>query len=137
MRNARDGVGVGVFVATLYTAFVVLVYALNGSRPFAELGVSLRGVIATYYAGGLLGGAVLGALWPRARSRVEGTLIGILVALVVVMGAGVTMYGYPSSWTSASWIGVLSSGLVLGAGGANMFWSDRSYRGPPPPRRTP
>jgi len=95
MRSAREGVALGVAMATLYSAWVALVYALNGSRPFVEVGVTLPVVIAVYYAGGVLGGAVAGTLWPRARSRVQATLVGVLVAVVVTIGAGVAMYGYP------------------------------------------
>jgi hypothetical protein len=123
MHSAREGVVLGLSMATLYSAWVVFVYALNGSRPFVELGVTLPGVIAVYYAGGALGGAIAGTLWPRARSRLHATLVGILVAFVVMIGAGVAMYGYPSHWTAATWLGLLSTGLVLGAAGANLCWS--------------
>jgi hypothetical protein len=132
MRSAREGVAIGVIAATLYSAWVVLVYALNGSRPFVELGVTLPTVVGVYYAGGVLGGAIMGVLWPRARSRLEATLVGMLIALVVVMGAGVAMYGYPSNWPSASWGGVLSTGVVLGTIGANVFWEGPGRRRHPP-----
>jgi hypothetical protein len=128
MHSAREGIVVGVIMATLYSAFVVVVYAVNGSRPFVEHGVTLPGVIAAYYAGGVFAGALLGTLWPRVRSRLEAMLVGILGAFVVVMAAGVAMYGYPSSWNDASWISILFTALAFGILGANMFWSGQRQR---------
>ena len=56
----RNGVIFGLIMATLFSAYVAILFLFRGNAPFRANDVTLLGVIGAYYASGLLGGAVVG-----------------------------------------------------------------------------
>ena len=79
-RDIAWGMIGGAALAGYYTLVAGLIYLFKGAAPFAASGVSFIGTLAAYWAGGLIGGIVVGVLAPYARNRLGAMGIGILVA---------------------------------------------------------
>jgi hypothetical protein len=82
-RNIRLCVAIGLAVAVLFSAFVVVLVAVKGGSVLEGYDTTLRTVVATYLAGGLVGGAIVGALLPIGRRWYGAMLLGYIGALPV------------------------------------------------------
>jgi hypothetical protein len=49
-------------MATIYTLYVIGLYFFRGSVPFDAMRISLGAVILAYFAAGIVGGTIVGAL---------------------------------------------------------------------------
>jgi hypothetical protein len=94
-RRVLLGIVWGTSFASLYSAYVVVVATVSGSPAFAKDGVTLQGVVLTYFAGGVVAGAIVGVLLPLRRSFIGAIVIGIAAALPVIAGILFTMLGMP------------------------------------------
>jgi hypothetical protein len=108
--------------------YAIVLYALRGQAPFEAIGTSLGQVIASYFAGGILGGAMVGVLWPLARHREGAIVIGIVTAFVVVAAARFASVGSFARWSSDIWVGTIIAAVLLGGLAANFFWNAHHSR---------
>jgi hypothetical protein len=109
-------------MATLYSLYVLVVYAFHGNEPLASNGVSLLGIIGAYYAGGITGGIVVGLLLPLAQWRAGATVIGIAAAFFVFLGIGVAVDGVHNLAKPSSYLDALVIATLVGGVAANMVW---------------
>jgi len=107
----RLGVIVGLAIAALYCAYVVVLFIVRGDAPFDKHNVSLRVVLATYVVSGVLGGIAYGVLHPLAGSLFGRAVLGVLIATLVFSGITVATHGLPSHWGRTVW----QQPLILGA----------------------
>ena len=129
MQRSRDvlwGVTYGVLYACAYSALVTLVYLADGGAALRKYNTSLVYVVGSYFFGGITGGVVLGLVRSRVTSRTRAMLFGVLIALPVVLGFGLVMYGTPVSWSKARWIAVGLTTLMFGLAGGAITWQQRS-----------
>jgi RsiW-degrading membrane proteinase PrsW (M82 family) len=124
-RNVLWGVKAGLFFASFYSLFVLLLYAFRGEEPSESKGVSLLAVVVTYFIGGVLGGAIVGLLRPFTRERWGAIVVGMIAALPVVLGFSFAMYGSIATWEGSTWGGTLLTTVVLGTIGALAWWEPR------------
>jgi hypothetical protein len=98
-RNVRWGVTGGLEIAAVYCAWVLVVYALRGPRPFERQGVTLTTVLAFYVGAGAAAGALVGLLRPLApRGEGSAYAVGLLAGVPVAIGAALCTRGLPSGW---------------------------------------
>jgi hypothetical protein len=128
MTNIRTGVIAGLVIASFYSLYVLLLYAIRGAAPFESSGVTLGGVIAAYYGGGLTAGAIVGILWPLLRWRLGATIVGIVAAFSVFLGIGLATEGYFDRWTTRTWETVIVLGTLFGVICSNIVWRRSSQK---------
>ncbi|HEY9514328.1 MAG TPA: hypothetical protein VIQ74_01520 [Gemmatimonadaceae bacterium] len=126
IRNIKRCVAMGVGLAVLYSLWVLFVYAMSGPAPFEDIGLSLAAVVSFYFAMGILGGTIVGLLWPLARWRVGAFAISITVALMMALSVLVMLDGNPVDWDPRNWILVPVLTLGFGLAFGNSLWNAAS-----------
>ena len=86
--DIRSSVVMGLWFATAFSAFVLVMAVLRGSTKYEDLG-GLRTwqIVAFYYVAGAVGGIVHGLLKPT-RSRYLGKYLTAYLLLFLVYGGG-------------------------------------------------
>ncbi|MFL5607837.1 MAG: hypothetical protein ACJ8AD_15405 [Gemmatimonadaceae bacterium] len=112
----------GGIMATMFSAWVAVVYLAGGPRVFSAMGTSLHAVVLCYYVAGIAGGALVGLLLPLAGTLGGRMLVGSVAALVVGISAQTTLSGAIWHWdrttlVSTTVLAVLM-GMILGPVGA-------------------
>ena len=110
-RNLGKGIGLGLFVATGFTAWVTFLRLAVGTAPFDRLETTYAQVVQVYYAGGLAGGFLRGLLWPLRRSVVGSALLGVVGVFPMYYGFAIQQ-SPRSEWFSGN---TLATALVLSA----------------------
>jgi hypothetical protein len=121
-RNLRTGVTGGMYFALAYSAFVILMYLVNGSRAFDKHGTTLGKIIAAYVISGIGGGLIVGLMLPLAKNKLGRTFLGIVVGVFVFFWITMTYAGPPTRWGDAEWFSCITSGVILGAICSNGLW---------------
>lgn len=124
LSNLGWGVRLGLVFATLYSLYVAVLFVIVGSEPFDKRHTSVLTVIATYFLGGIIGGAVVGAMRPHTHARFAAILVGIVAAFFVVFGILVASQGLLWRWTGGAWFSLAFASVFLGSFGDNMFWKN-------------
>lgn len=101
--NLRTGVVGGLALASIYSAYTVVLFALHGEAPFRKNETSLGVVIATYYTAGFLGGAVVGLLMRFSKSAFGMLLIGVAAAFVFFFCVASAVDGPFWRWDGEVW----------------------------------
>ena len=120
--RVRLGMFYGTGMATLNTIFVLLRYSSSGPGLFERNGVSIGGIVAAYYVGGILGGAVVGLLWQFLRSRLGATVTGMAAAFPGMTAITLASRGPFSQWNTTDWWGCLFGAVLIGGLTANFVW---------------
>ena len=114
-RNLRRGVTFGLVLATACSAWALVASLLAGSAtvgpPGAEIHVAT--LVAAYYAGGLLCGAVAGLLLPLGRSPVGAAVGGAAAALPLYAAMYVARRGMALP-TGADLAAVITAAMIVG-----------------------
>jgi hypothetical protein len=113
----------GVTLAVLYALYAVVLYVFRGQAAFDAVGATLAQVIASYFAGGILGGVAVGLLWPLSRHREGAIVIGIVTAFIIFSAVRFASVGSFTRWTSDIWASTIIAAVLLGGLVANFFWS--------------
>src|SRR2546426_11024828 len=91
----REGLKIGLFIATCYSVVVLLSRLLLGPGAFHRFGISWLAIIAVYYVALPIGGLAFGALSPYRLNPVGAMARGFLfvlpvyVAFTTLIGLGV------------------------------------------------
>ena len=112
--NTRVGLILGLIMATLYSAYAVALFLLQGSDPFSKQETSIQAVLLAYYAAGALGGSAVGALSPLARSWPGRTLVGIVAAVIVVFCVLTSTDGPFWLWRRSEWQALAVLSIIFG-----------------------
>ena len=75
-RNVRTCVKIGLGIGVLFSLYVVVAYAVTAGSILDGYGTTLPVVLATYLGGGIVGGAIVGALLPLGRRWYGAMLVG-------------------------------------------------------------
>lgn len=115
LHRCRTGVGFGLVLASIYSAYVIVVFVASDGAVFERRGLSLGSTLLTYLAGGIVGGILYGVLAPLARWRFGAFMVGYIVAIPVCLGAAVALpdvdFGSRVTWFALA-IAPLAGGIV-------------------------
>lgn len=99
LERALRGIKWGLMFASVLSLFVTAVYLFGGSAPFSAKGVTWAQVVLLYFAGGIVGGALVGLLLPLASTTTLGAgFVGWLASIPI--GAGGAMLVSGPVWSS-------------------------------------
>lgn len=127
------GVGWGLAFALVYIAFVLLLYAVRGTVPFERHQVTLPGVIATYFAGALTAGTIVGMMRPLTATRLGAIVTGAIAAVPVYLGFGIAVDGWFTAWSADEWSTVWGLAPLMGGTLGYLQWKQsRAERDHPP-----
>lgn len=110
----RVGAWYGFVFACFYALYSVGLYLVHGARPFAANDTTLRAALAAYFVGGVVAGAIVGALQPLTRSRVGAMFVYSVAAFFVFLSIAAAADGIYHIW----WTGCLIAGIVFGTVGS-------------------
>lgn len=113
VRDVRWGIAHGFGFAVLYSIFAVILYLLRRGA-FDRHGTSLGAVLSLYFAAGVVGGALVGALRPLTRSRLGSMVVGVVAMTPVFLGVGILLFGPFSGWGEDNWVPMLLGAVILG-----------------------
>ncbi len=82
-RTVRGWVTRMLVVATIFSVYVVVQSLVTDGRSLRAHGISLPGIIAFYYLGGLFVGVAVGLINPYLKTRAAGALAGFFIALPI------------------------------------------------------
>jgi hypothetical protein len=123
---ARIWVGIrwGLAIATLLSAWVTIVAVAGNPDAFTRVGVTYRGVVTAYYAGGIVAGAIGGALLPLRRTFAGAALVGTIAAFPVWVGFWFVSEGAPGRWERGDWYGIALFSVAFGIVGGRLMRKD-------------
>lgn len=107
------GARFGFLIGAMLSVLALLAYLLGGQDVFRGLHTSLGVVIAADIGGGVLLGALVGALRPLAGSRVGAGVLGFVCGLLAGALIRVARDGL-GPWTGGDWFVVLTFAAALG-----------------------
>jgi hypothetical protein len=122
--RVRVGIRWGLVMATVFSAWVTVVAVTGSADAFTKVGVTYRAVVAAYYAGGIVAGAIGGALLPLRRTFPGAALVGTVAALPVWMGIWFVSEGSPWRWQSGDWYGIALFSVVFGIAAGRLMRKD-------------
>lgn len=102
-RDVGESVIYAIILASVYAIFATAVFAVSGSEAFTQHGTTLPQVLLTYYSSAIVGGTVVGLLWPWRRTMLGSITIRILVAAIAFFCIQVTSKGPFWRWNSVQW----------------------------------
>jgi hypothetical protein len=117
-NNIRKSVTVALIMATLYSAYVLLLFLVSGSAPFDNHGTTVQAVVLTYYVVGAAGGLVVGVMLPLTRSWLGGIGVGIVAAFIVFFGFYVITEGPFWRWEQEVWLSLGIAAAIFGVAGS-------------------
>ena len=109
----------GLAVGVAYAAFAVAIFVLGAGGRSGHPGRELALVLALYLGGGVVGGAIVGLLWPIVADSVLGEgVVGAVAIFPLVAGYLVWEHGWFPASTSGEWmVALVTSALLGGLGG--------------------
>ncbi len=114
------GLGLGLAIATGFAIWITFLRLSAGARPFDRLDTTYSATVALYYAGGSVGGLVIGLLWPLRRWPWGSALLGMLGVFPLYFGVELTKSRPSEAWTVDNL--ATSAFLAFLVGGALGIW---------------
>ncbi len=121
LKDLRWGVAWGLAYAVIFCLFAAIVALANGSTYFGKYNLSLVQVSSLYLVGGLIAGALVGALRKYTDHAVGAMMVGLVAAVVVLMVFQISSDGNPARWRMRDWNDILIGSLV-GPAAALIRW---------------
>jgi hypothetical protein len=129
-KNIASGIGIGLFIATGFTAWVTLLRLTVGTEPFERNDTTYEDVVQVYYAGGLLGGLFVGLLWPLHRWVLGSAVLGIVGMFPMYYGFAI-QHSPSSEWLSADKLVTgLALSIIVGSAVGTGVWLSEHPHGP-------
>jgi hypothetical protein len=125
VADIRWGIGWGLWIATGFSAIVLVLAGFRGSTDYPELGLSTGSIILIYFGLGLIAGCILGLLRPFTRTKSGGFFVGWLIGSLVYGGAGLMIKGVTLLMIPVAVILGLAVGGTLGYQTVGKRKSDR------------
>jgi hypothetical protein len=119
-QRVRQGVLFGMAMAVFYSVFVSGIYLVRGPDYLDSYDAALWQVIGSYFAGGILAGAIVGALQPLVRFRVGAMIVFSLAAFFVFACIVVADKG-SFQFTGEDWFATIVCGVLFGVMGSFFF----------------
>jgi hypothetical protein len=124
-RDLVQDLGWGIFwglaFALILTIVLVVLYAVNGAELFESHDTTFAGVVAVYFGGGLVGGAVVGLLRPLTHWRWGAAVVGVLAAMPIGLAGRLLRYGF-DPWGPKDTFTLVVFALALGGTVGWIYW---------------
>jgi hypothetical protein len=115
-------------MATAFTVWISLLRWTAGTAPFDRIDTTYSATVALYYAGGAVGGLVIGLLLPLRRWPWGSALLGMLGVLPLYFGVALTTSRPSEAWTASNLVtSTLVAFLVGGAAGIWIWMDDNPH----------
>ena len=108
--NLRWGLSWSIGFVVAYSLIALAVFILAGPPPYT----SFANLILTYVILGILAGLTLGVLRPIGKTKAGAIILGMIIGILVYLGAGVSFVGVHGFRNPGGVIGLLIAGLVVG-----------------------
>lgn len=114
----RIGLGVawgmltGVIAATLLSVIVLIGHFGGAHSTSGQQGLPVGAVLTAYYAGCILGGALVGLLHPIGRWAGGAALLGLIGTISLFVCVGISMYGL--EWSTGDTVSVAIPSILIG-----------------------
>ena len=129
-KRLLKGLALGLWTATGFSVWALFLRANAGTVPFNGLQTTFGAVVAGYYAGGAVGGLLIGLAWPIRRWLLGYAALGILGVFPLYLFA-------PTSRQSGQFLTThhlataLLPALFVGAAVGVWAWTEDHPNGPP------
>jgi hypothetical protein len=130
LKNVARGIGFGVAFATLLTLWVTFLRSVGGPGAFERNQTTYEDVVRVYYAAGLLGGAIVGVLWPFRRSIIGAAIVGVLAIFPMYFGFSMQQAPRAEWFTADSLVANAFISSIVGGSVGIGFWLKENPRGP-------
>jgi len=128
--NLLKGLGLALFVATGFSAWVTFLRVAYGTTAFDRLHTTYGAVVALYYLGGLAAGVLLGVFWPLRRWLPGSALLGMLAVFPLYFGVAFTDSPRSGVFTSDNLTRSLVLAFLVGVPLGVWAWHDDHPGGP-------
>jgi hypothetical protein len=110
----RWGIQLGGAIGLLLAVLVGVWNKFWGGAPIQRYGISVTTLAFVYVGGGIVAGAVVGALLRFVKSDIHAIGLGIIGAIPVYFGAALALEGPPWQWSMGDWIGIAVLSIIGG-----------------------
>lgn len=117
-ERIRYGLMVGLVMATMYSAWSLLLYFVARRPPSGGSTVAIHVAILAYYSAGTIGGAVIGAMLPLRDSWPGIVLLGVVTALILFFCVEIATSGPFWLWNGEVWREMAMLAVLCGVPGA-------------------
>lgn len=112
-KRIAGGARLGMICAGAFSLWVIGIYVLGGSAPFAHYHMTLLSTIAVYEIGGAASGAIVALMRPLLRWWLGATAVGIVAATPFGVGFRIAMDGW-SPMSSDDWFVYVTFTVIVG-----------------------
>lgn len=120
MRRLRTSVLFSAAFAAVYSLIVVGLHATDPGR-FVNRGLSVGDLLLVYWAGALIAGALVGLLWPIARTSAGSALVGVLASFPLMYGIASLRADADTQGVAATAVDAAILALFLGGLGGTVL----------------
>lgn len=121
IANTLWGILWGIAVAGLYSLYVGAIYLLQGPAPFESHGTSILSIVAAYFGGGVVSGAIVGLLRPLSRWQLGAGMLGMIAAVPVFLAFDIAQHGF-AALQQVDVFAMTGFALALGGGAGWGVW---------------
>jgi hypothetical protein len=115
-ERVRQGIIIGLIMATGASLYVCVLFLLRGSEPFTNRETSLLTVVLTYYATGTIGGALVGKLSWLARFWFGKAVLASIASAIAFMCLTLAKHGPVWRWPASAWADIAVLAGIFGIG---------------------
>jgi len=118
--------GLGFVVAAGFTIWVTFLRLTVGTRPFEHLDTTYSATVALYWAGGLVGGLLVGMLLPLRRWPWGAALLGMVGVFPLYFGVELTNSTVASAFTLDNLATSAFLAFLVGGSAGMWVWLDEN-----------
>ena len=118
IKNLRWRIKTGIRAGLTFTVIAVIAFVLDFKHTLSAKGLTFLAVAAAYLGGGVVAGAIVGALRPLGRSRLGAVLLGVIACVPVAIAIRLAAEGF-TPWTRGD--SIIVGLMAVGFGGVSGF----------------
>ena len=122
LKDLRWGVAWGLAYAVAFCLIAAIIALANGSTYLGKDNLSLAQVSSLYLIGGLIAGALVGALRKYTDHALGAMMVGLVAAIAVLMVFQISSEGSPAKWRTGDWFDIFIGSLLVGPAAALIRW---------------
>lgn len=120
--NILWGVMRGIAMAIFFSLIALLIYGIAAVRGLEEHELPLYVLIASYFAGGIAGGVIVGLLRPLGKWWWGGAVMGIFALFPAVVSVLISLEGWVTRWDRTHFVFAIMYSVVVGSIVGVMLW---------------
>ena len=125
--NIVKAIGTGLGVATLLTAWITFLRITVGAAPFTANETTYSATVAVYYAGGAIGGLLVGVFFPLRRWVFGYAILGMLAAFPVYLGVALASTSRSNLLSDENLFFAIFASVTAG-GAAGILWYLKDHK---------